>query len=242
MAAATVFGAGSRIEGSEGAVAEIGTQPFGAALLAVVAVGLMAYVAWRMVQAFLDPDRVGADAKGVLTRVGYFLSGLGYVGLALAAGRGALGGRTDDGSERVEWTAWLLEFPAGPVLVGGIGLVVIGVAVGQLAAAWMAGFMDKYDRAEMSPAELRWAERIGRFGFAARGVTFGIIGGFLVSAGVNHDAREARGLGGALQALAAQAYGPWLLGVVALGLFAYGLFCLTCARWRAIHRLHPASA
>jgi Domain of Unknown Function (DUF1206) len=41
-------------------------------------------------------------------------------------------------------------------------------------------------------------------------------------------------LGGALVAVAQQPYGPWLLGVVALGLVAYGLFCLSQALYRRV--------
>jgi hypothetical protein len=65
-------------------------------------------------------------------------------------------------------------------------------------------------------------------------VTFGIIGGFLIHAGLAADPTEARGLDGALAVLAQQPYGPWLLGVVALGLVAYGLFCLSQALYRRV--------
>jgi len=43
-----------------------------------------------------------------------------------------------------------------------------------------------------------------------------------------------RGLDGALQALAEQPYGPWLLGIVALGLVAYGVHMGVQARYRRI--------
>ena len=44
--------------------------------------------------------------------------------------------------------------------------------------------------------------------------------------------REARGIGGALHALARQPAGRWLFGAVAVGLAAYGLFVLLLARYR----------
>lgn len=61
-----------------------------------------------------------------------------------------------------------------------------------------------------------------------------MIGGFLVRAALTHDSTEAKGLGGALQNLHGQAYGPWLLGMVAIGLIAFGLFELVQARYRRI--------
>ena len=76
---------------------------------------------------------------------------------------------------------------------------------------------------------LRWAKRIGRFGLAARGVTFGMIGGFLISAAGPADPQHEKGLDGALYALAQQPLGTWLLGMVALGLVAYGIFCFSRA-------------
>jgi len=66
----------------------------------------------------------------------------------------------------------------------------------------------------------------------ARGVVFGIIGLFLIQAAWRARAEEARGLGGALRALEQQPYGPYVLGAVALGLVAYGLYMFVEARYR----------
>jgi hypothetical protein len=55
-----------------------------------------------------------------------------------------------------------------------------------------------------------------------------------VVAAVTYDADKARGLDGGLRALAAESYGPWLLGLVALGIAAYGVFCLFQARYRKV--------
>jgi hypothetical protein len=55
-----------------------------------------------------------------------------------------------------------------------------------------------------------------------------------VRAAWQYDPDEAIGLDGALNKLASEAYGPFLLGAVALGLAAYGLFCLVQARYRDV--------
>jgi hypothetical protein len=86
----------------------------------------------------------------------------------------------------------------------------------------------------MSLYERKWARRVGRFGLCARGVTFLVVGYFLVRAAVNVNAREARDIAGALRTLQQQPYGAWLLGVVALGLIAYGLLSFVDARYRRI--------
>ncbi|WP_148129269.1 DUF1206 domain-containing protein, partial [Dulcicalothrix desertica] len=76
-----------------------------------------------------------------------------------------------------------------------------------------------------------------RFGIAARGFVFGIIGIFLVLAAIQVDGSEARGLGGTLAVLAQQPFGSWILGVVALGLIAYGIYSVIQARYRRIANL-----
>jgi hypothetical protein len=68
----------------------------------------------------------------------------------------------------------------------------------------------------------------------ARTVVFGLVGWFLIKAAWEYDPQEAIGLDGALSKLAAERYGPVLLGIAAAGLFAYGCFCFVQARYRQI--------
>jgi hypothetical protein len=110
----------------------------------------------------------------------------------------------------------------------------MGVGLAHFALAYTAHFMQEYATGQMSARQQRWAKGIGQCGLAARGVTFGIIGGFLLHAGIAADPTEARGLGGALAVLAQQPSGPWLLGIVALGMIAYGLFCGSQALYRRV--------
>jgi len=79
-----------------------------------------------------------------------------------------------------------------------------------------------------------FAIRSGQAGLSARGVVFGIIGVFLIQAALHSNAGEALGLSGALRALEQQSYGQWVLGIVALGLVAYGFYMLVLARYRRI--------
>jgi hypothetical protein len=109
----------------------------------------------------------------------------------------------------------------------------------MLYEAYKAKFQDTLRLNQMSPAEKKWAKRLGQFGIAARGVVFGVIGLFLMQAARQSDASEARGLGGALAALAAQPYGSWILGLVALGLIAYSLYSLVEAKYRRIAEPSP---
>lgn len=63
---------------------------------------------------------------------------------------------------------------------------------------------------------------------------FGLIGVFLIRAGCQYDPEEAVGIDGALAELAHASYGPFLLGVTAAGLFAFGLYSFVEARYREV--------
>ncbi len=84
----------------------------------------------------------------------------------------------------------------------------------------------------MSKNQAKWGTRFGRFGFAARGIVFGIVSFFLFFAAVRSDAGETRGFGSALDALEQQPSGAWLLAVVAVGLISYGILMIFLARFR----------
>jgi hypothetical protein len=78
----------------------------------------------------------------------------------------------------------------------------------------------------MSIAQIKWATHIGRFGIAARGIAFGVIGLLLIQAAIQSDPDEVKGLVGALQTLAQEPVGRWILAVVAVGLIAYAIHML----------------
>ena len=86
----------------------------------------------------------------------------------------------------------------------------------------------------MGEAPRRWGERTGVVGLLARGVVFGLIGAFVIKAALEYDPKQAIGLDGALQKLAGEAYGAWLLGLTAAGLVAYAIFCFVEARYRRV--------
>jgi hypothetical protein len=63
---------------------------------------------------------------------------------------------------------------------------------------------------------------------------YALIGIFLIRAAWQYDPDEAVGLDGALQKLASQTFGPLLLGVVAAGVFAYGVLYFVRAAYREV--------
>lgn len=234
LAAAFAMGQRGEASGSRGALETLLHQPFGQILVGVIAAGLTGYAVWQIIRAISDPEHAGSDAKGSAKRVHYFFTGLVH-GLLVAAAvnmllRGARGGNEDENARG--WTAWLMSYPAGQWLVGIIGLVIAGYGLRQLYRAYAIKLDKMLALGEMQPDARQWAVRISRFGIAARGVVFAIIGGFLLVAAYKQDPDEARGIGGALESLHRTGYGPWLLILVALGLIAYGVYEFVRAKYR----------
>ena len=219
---------------SRGALTQMVRQPYGRILLGVIAAGLAGYALWRITQALRDTEDKGAELKGLSIRFGYACIGVVYAGLSYSAVRLILGQGAGQGSDESArgWTALALSFPLGRWLVGLGGLGVIGFGGYQCYKAFTAKFRRKWKRHEMSEHARALATRAGQTGLVARGIVFGIIGLFLIQAAWRARAEEARGLGGALRALEQQPYGPYVLGAVALGLVAYGLYMFVEARYR----------
>jgi hypothetical protein len=214
-----------RTEDPSGALRYLG-QGGGKVLLIVMAIGLLAYSLWRLADAVFDIERHGGDRKGMLKRVGAAVSGLVHLLLAWQAIRLIRGvAAASDGTREGAQTA--LQLPGGGTLVVVAGLVLLAVGGIQIVKAVKATFLQ---RLEPHIARQPWARWSGRAGYAARGLVFLISGYFLVRAGLQEQASEA---GGTAQALS------WLSSpmdmIVALGLFAFGLFSLIEARFRVLH-------
>ena len=231
LAVQTAFGARRHATDTRGALHVVAQQSV--ALLAVLAVGLFGYALWRIVQGVLDAERKGSDPKGLAKRAAMVGSGLIYGGLALAAGRIALGAHEGGDSAAQAWTARLMSLPFGRWLVAAVGIGVMIGGLQQIRRGWLAKLHDTMER-DMSAAERRLALRSGQLGLIARGVVFLLSGGFLVQAARRFDPGQVRGLAGALETLARQPAGPWLLGATAVGLIAFGAYSLLLARYRRI--------
>lgn len=223
--------AGGQATDLTGSLVVLVSNPFGKLVLIVAAIGLTAYSLWGFTRAIYDPLHRGSDASGYMARLGFVTSALSYAAIVffaiqLLAGSGAT---TNDATKNT--ISSVLTHPAGGALTILIGLVVIGVAVGQFLEAYRATFARDLKGAEMSPRARDIVVKLGRFGMFARGVIFLIIGWFVVQAGIHHDPAQTQGFSGAFVFLLAQPFGRILLGIVALGFVALGLHSFACARW-----------
>ena len=227
---------GGQTTGTSGALQAISQQPFGQVLLILIAISLLGYVIWRFIQAVNDPENKGTDAKGIFARLGYLLSGLAYLGVSANAALLAFGssGGSGGGNSKQDWTAAVMQQPFGRWLVGIGGAIIIGIGFYRIYEAYKTKFRKMLNLSELNPQQEKWLVNISRFGIAARGVVFVMLGFFVIQAAKNYDPQKVKGLDGALLTLAQQPYGKILLAVMALGLIAYAVYLLLQARYRRI--------
>jgi TRAP-type uncharacterized transport system fused permease subunit len=120
--------------------------------------------------------------------------------------------------------------------VGIAGLIVIGIGLSQVMKGLRPDFERQFQAYALSSSQRTWIDRLGKFGTAARGVVFTMIGFFLFMAAYHKDPHQAQGIDGVLTALLHQPSGPWLLAVVALGLIAFGIYSAMSGFWLRLKR------
>jgi hypothetical protein len=238
VAAQAAFGPGRKTTDTQGALLMVHGMTFGRVMLLVVAAGLIGYAVWRVVEAVVDPDGRGFGAKGVALRAGSAGRGLLHGGLGITALRLAYGDRSATTNDPArEWTDVAFALPAGQLLVWIAAASVAGYGVYQLYRAYAPKLGRQLDLSRLQKPALGWVVGVSRFGIAARGVVFCLIGFFLARAASQRDAGEVGGVRESFGALAD--IGRWPFVVVALGLVAYGVYQLVNARYRRINIPSP---
>lgn len=236
LALAGAFDPAQHPSGSSGALSKLSRFPLGHVLLPLLALGLCAYVLWQLTLTVFDPECTEGrwSIKRLALRFHHLWSAaLHCVLVGIAAwqifGFGHAGGH---GQAQRHLAALALRLPGGRWVLGGVGVGIVGFALVQLVLACRP---EKVTRMELSHTALRLPILVLLvLGYLARGALFALIGAFLLHAAWRNDPDQVAGISGALQWMRHQSYGPWLLGMVAVGLIAFGLGQMAKARYREI--------
>lgn len=225
-------GGGGETEDRGGALQTIAQDGFGRVAVFLLAIGFAAYAIWRVAEAVFDRGGEGKRPKALVVRASFLGRALIYTTLCVTA-VAVLLGSSGESKEKQE-TAQVLDWPAGRWIVAAIGAGFLGAAGWNVFRGVTTRFKEELKTDEMGPREEKVVTAAGVVGVFARGVVFSLIGIFLIKAALEYDPQEAIGLDGALNKVAAQDHGRFLLGVVAAGLLAFGVFCLFQARYRRV--------
>jgi hypothetical protein len=235
LAAQLAWGARGADADQTGALQTVADGPGGAVLLWTIGLGMLALALWQAGEVLLwwhgllDREH---RRKTALVCVRCLAKALVYAVLGVTALLFAVGLEYEADERLRELTDDVLGIPGGALLVGAVAVGVVAVGLYTLFRGLTGGFMKDID---LPAAPDRWEpliEGIGRVGYVAKGIAFGLVGVLLWRAATSADVSTATGLEGAMTAIAGvAAAGPWLLTGIAAGFAAFGVYALARARY-----------
>ena len=221
---ATGVSSGSDDADPSGAIQVVADTPGGILLVWVIAAGLATLALWLLLEAVL-----GHFVNGKL-RTGIVVLGkaAAYGALAVPAVTIGVGGRVDSDGEVREVSAFLVQTPFGIVVLGLAGLIVIIIGVCFVVIGARRTFLQ--DIRTPSGTVGTAVIVLGIVGYTAKGLAFAAVGVLLIVTAITVDPAVAGGLDEAIRTVVQLPFGAPLLGLVAVGFIAFGLYCGVRAR------------
>jgi hypothetical protein len=220
------------VSGSDGVLVALGRRPMGSVMLTLLALGLVGYALWRVIQAGINPghpDQPGL--RQILQRCGYAFSGIAYLGIARTAGKLAFDLAVDFDDTLEDLASLLFEVEVGPWMLLALGFGIVGVGCIYVYGAVTGGYISDFRR-QLDTQVAHWAVVVGKVGITARGVGFILIGGYLVKAAYLVEDEPAGGLGNVFDQLDSQILGEYWLGAISFGFIAYAVYMILAAIYR----------
>lgn len=223
LAVQVALGSGGEDADQGGALETLAGNPLGVVVLWLGVVGFAALALWQAITAAL-PDEDGSDRAKAAGRA------VLYGALTFSAFTVARGGSSDSGEQTQDATATLLEAPMGVALVSAVGVGVVIAGAYHVYKGATQKFVE--DLRTTGGGHLGRGVRVtGTLGYVAKGIALGVVGVLFVVAALTSDPEESTGLDGAMQTLAEQPYGTFLLLGVGVGIALYGVYSFARARY-----------
>lgn len=211
-----------------GALGALSSTPGGTVVLWVCTVGLFGLALWGILEAFLVV-KGDTELKKWGSRLKEAAKAVVYAALGVTALRFAMGDGSSSSESSESASAQLLSAPGGVVLLVLVGVIVLAVGGVFVYRGVSKKFLENVaEPGGTAGTVVTW---LGIVGYTAKGIVLGALGVLLIVAAVKHDPEKAGGLDEALKSLTELPFGVFLLGFVAIGLIAYGVFCFARARW-----------
>ncbi len=221
LTADIALGGSGKQASASGALSTLAKEPVGQALLWVIAVGFILLALWQLTELITRPekfDKAKAGGKAVL-----------YGALAWTTFTFAAGGRSSSNSQSKDFTATVMDAPAGQLFVGLVGVAILGIAGYHVYKGWRDKFLE-----DLQEHPGRWAVVAAKVGYIAKGIALAAVGVLFITAAIEHRAGKATGLDGGLRSLRDLPAGTIILLGIALGLAAYGVYSFARARYARV--------
>lgn len=231
LAIEVALGHSSQQPSQQGALQLLAGKSYGLVTLWLLGIGFVGYSLWRLSEAAFG---VTGEGRGAGPRIKSLVRAVVYAFLAYLTFRVISGAAGNQTHKQQDLTAKLMHHTGGQWLVGIVGLVILIVGLTLVAEGIRRKFMKYLRTGEMSRRTRMIVERLGMIGTTARGVVFAIVGALIIDAAITFSPKKSGGLDKALLTLRHQAFGEFLLLIVALGVLIFGVYGLCEARWRRV--------
>lgn len=215
------------IVGTKGAIKSLEDLPFGSVFVILLSCGFIMYSVWRLAQSFLDADNLGTSFKGIIIRFGLLGSALSYLVLSY-------------------WTLAILVFEIQKESSSSISsfldneslqYILVVVSVLFLAIAILQiyrGISKDYSKLIRDCSLHPLLDLLCQLGLICRGISFGIFSYYLFRVGIDiFDADKSQNdLKASLGFIEKQPFGEYLVGLMGLGVVAYGIYSLIISIYR----------
>jgi len=217
-----------------GAVRLVAATPFGMVTLWLLVIGFVGLTLWRLSEAAFGAPGTGGHKTS--TRLLCLVKAMLYGALTVSILKYALGlgAPQSTNQQSQDLTATALKHQGGEAAVAIAGLIIAAAGLYLSYQAYRRKFLQDMRIGSASRRTRNIVSWFGEVGGIARGTVFVTIGVFLVVAAVEANPGQAKGIDSALRTLARAPFGPWLLGLVAVGLVLFGIFSCCEARWRQV--------
>jgi Domain of Unknown Function (DUF1206) len=217
-----------------GALRLVAATPFGKVILWLLVIGFAGLTLWRLSEAAFGAAGAGGHKNS--TRLLCLVKAVIYGALTFSVLKYALGlgAPASTNQQSQDLTATAMKHQGGQAAVAIAGLIIAVAGLYLAYQAYRRKFLQDMRMGSVSPRTRKVVTWFGEVGGVARGAVFLTIGVFLVVAAVEANPGQAKGIDSALRTLASTPLGPWLLGLIAIGLVLFGVFSWCEARWRQV--------
>lgn len=222
-----------------GVAQAIAQQSGGRAVVALLAIGLLLYALFSLVDAALHHEAEEPAAKRwadrALSAWGFLAYGA-FSGYCIHTAVSPPPGQTAAQSHRqdTQWSARVLSWPAGQLWLAGLGFALLVIAAFLLSRTARRSFRTRLPRSDMGRWTWRLAVVLGTAGYFGRALLFGIVGWYVTGAAIENDPSHGQGVDGSVRLLAGSGAGPPLLWLLAITLVLYGAYMFVEARYRRV--------